>query len=382
MKLNLIRRYWVHAFLACGVSTVVLGMQELRADEQIATVDHYVQQISLVPSIEGQFTQVYVRERVNPSLLESSESLEGHVVLFVHGTSLPSYVAFDLPYENYSWMEFLARHGFDVFAVDMTGYGRSTRPNVMNDPCNLTKENRKVLGIVPIECEASYSHRITTAASDSADIDSAVQYIFKLRKVSRLSMVGWSAGGLRVGGYAAKNPENIRRLVLFAPRYDRISPSTAPSALRVEAGMRADWQSNSVEGWNSQVGCVNQVDSSAQSILWSTYAESDPVGATWGVGGVRYPRTVQWGWNREIAIKIQLPTLIISGELDTERLRKNAADVYEDFGAEDKVFVDLVCASHFAQFESNRKVLFQASLEWLRDGAVGGVKQGQIRLGQ
>jgi hypothetical protein len=33
----------------------------------------------------------------------------------------------------------LANAGFDVFSMDMEGYGRSTRPTVMNDPCNLAR---------------------------------------------------------------------------------------------------------------------------------------------------------------------------------------------------------------------------------------------------
>lgn len=364
------------------MSSPILGVQILQADEEVATFDHYVKQISLVPSIEGQFTQLYVRERVKPSKLTGSESLEGRVVLFVHGSSYPSYVAFDLPHEDYSWMRYLASHGFDVFAVDMTGYGRSTRPNVMNDSCNLPRENRAALGIEPVECEASYSHRITTAASDAADIDRAVQYILELRQVSRLSMIGWSVGSLRAGGYAAQHTENIDRLVLFAPRYDRTSPSSAPSRMRDEPGMRASWESDAIDGWNSRVDCAGQFDPIAQKALWSAFAESDPVGATWGSGGVRYPRTIQWGWNRDVASNSTSPTLILSGVLDDERLRRNAKDLYEDFGSDDKVFVDLACSSHYAQFESNREILFQASLDWLRDGSVNGVKRGQIRLGQ
>ena len=382
MKVNSIPCYWAYVVLASVMSTPVLGIQELRADEEIATFDHYIKQISLVPSIEGQFTQIYVRERVKPSMLEGSESLEGQVVLFVHGSSLPAYVAFDLPHENYSWMKFLANNGFDVFSVDMTGYGRSTRPNVMNDPCNLPEENRKLLGIEPVECEASYPYRITTAASDGADIERAVQYILELRKISRLSMVGWSSGSIRVGGFAAKNLENIDRIVLFAPRYDRTSASTAPSEMRNEPGMRAAEESASFDSWNSRVNCAEQADPNAQKILWSTFAASDPVGATWGSGGVRYPRTVQWGWNRDIASKSTSPTLIISGALDDDRNRKNATDLYEDLGGKDKVFVDLACSSHFAQFESNRETLFQASLEWLRDGSVKGVRSGKIKLGK
>ena len=29
------------------------------------------------------------------------------------------------PYQDYSWMAYLAHAGFDVFSMDMTGYGRS-----------------------------------------------------------------------------------------------------------------------------------------------------------------------------------------------------------------------------------------------------------------
>ena len=34
-------------------------------------------------------------------------------------------MAFDVPYQDYSWMAYLAEAGFDVFAMDITGIGRS-----------------------------------------------------------------------------------------------------------------------------------------------------------------------------------------------------------------------------------------------------------------
>ena len=67
-------------------------------------------------------------------------SAADRVALFVHGAGTPAEVAFDVPYKDYSWMAYLAQAGFDVFSMDMTGYGRSTRPAAMNDPCNLSKE--------------------------------------------------------------------------------------------------------------------------------------------------------------------------------------------------------------------------------------------------
>ena len=86
---------------------------------------------STAPSMNGQTAQIYVRERVEGrSLLHGSSG----VVLFVHGAGTPAEVAFDVPYGDYSWMAYLAHGGFDVFSMDITGYGRSTRPTAMNDP--------------------------------------------------------------------------------------------------------------------------------------------------------------------------------------------------------------------------------------------------------
>src|SRR5438034_7458537 len=173
----------------------------LRADdgEKLLTIDHYVSVKSTVPAIAGQLAQIYVRERVQAgtALRASSQpSLGDRVVLFVHGAGTPAEVAFDVPYQDYSWMAFLARAGFDAFSMDTTGYGRSTRPAAMNDPCNLSPEQQKtfVPGFLTAPCAPTYSRNVTTIASDWNDIDAVVDYIRALRRVDRVSMVAWSLG--------------------------------------------------------------------------------------------------------------------------------------------------------------------------------------------
>src|SRR5262245_4082517 len=103
-----------------------------------STTDHYVRVKSTVPAIAGQVTPIYVRERMVPSSATTSAAPNERVVLFVHGAGTPAEVAYDVPYQDYSWMAYLAKAGFDVFAMDQTGYGRSARPFPMNDPCNLS----------------------------------------------------------------------------------------------------------------------------------------------------------------------------------------------------------------------------------------------------
>src|SRR5712671_1734977 len=136
--------------------------------ERLLTVDHYVRTKSTVPAIAGQPAQIYVRERAKAATVARGGGIGDRVVLFVHGAGTPAEVAFDVPYQDYSCMAFLARAGFDVFSMDTTGYGRSTRPAAMNDPCNLAREQQTsfVPNLLSAPCSPSYPHQMTTIASD------------------------------------------------------------------------------------------------------------------------------------------------------------------------------------------------------------------------
>jgi pimeloyl-ACP methyl ester carboxylesterase len=96
--------------------------------DRLLRLDHYVQVRSTVPAIAGQITQIYVHEVVEAGTVLRSGPAADRVALFIHGAGTPAEVAFDELYQDYSWMAYLAHAGFDVFSMDMTGYGRSTRP--------------------------------------------------------------------------------------------------------------------------------------------------------------------------------------------------------------------------------------------------------------
>ena len=367
--------------LAALLASTVVSAED---GDQLLTIDHYVRVKSMVPSIAGQTAQIYVRERTRAATPIRSANLADKVVLFVHGAGTPADVAFDVPHQDYSWMAYLANAGFDVFSMDTTGYGRSTRPPAMNDPCNLSQEQQKsfVPGFLPAPCAPTYSRNVTTIASDWNDIDAVVDYIRSLRRVDRVSLVAWSLGGPRAGGYAARHANKVNKLVLLAPAYGRMGATDAPATVPAE-GTAFNTQSRDefMANWDRQIGCPDQYDAATARSVWSQMIESDPVGSTWGPGVRRAPQTTSWGWNQAIVSKSQTPLLMIAGVYDKQVPPERVRDLYADYGSRQKVFVDLGCSSHNAMWEKNHNVMFKASLEWLTRGSVNGSSEGMLRLG-
>jgi pimeloyl-ACP methyl ester carboxylesterase len=351
---------------------------------RLLSLDHYVAVKSTAPAIAGQQTQIYVREVVLAGMALRGGTAPDGIVLFVHGAGTPAEVAFDVPEKNYSWMAYLANAGFDVFAMDMTGYGRSTRPNAMNDPCNFSREQQAqfVPNLIPAPCAPSHPSPITTMESDWNDIDAVVDHLRALRRVDKVSLVGWSQGGPRGVGYAARNPEKVARLVMLAPAYNRTGPLEAPDPLPASSGpMTAQSQADFYANWNRQVGCPEQYDPAVSDTVWSGMLASDPVGATWGSGVRRAPQVPTWGFNQAVVAGMQTPFLMVVGAHDKQIVPERVRELYADLGSPQKVIVDLACSSHNALWEKNRLLLFKASAEWLKEGKVNGVSAGELKLG-
>ncbi len=351
---------------------------------RLLRLDHYVQVRSAVPAIAGQSSQIYVREVVEAATVLRGGPAQDRVALFIHGAGTPAEVAFDVPYQDYSWMAYLAHAGFDVFSMDMTGYGRSSRPAAMNDPCNLTRAQQAayVPALIPMLCDPSYPHQMTTLASDWQDIDAAVNHIRALRRVDKLNLLAWSLGGPRSAGYAAQHADKILKLVLLAPAYNRGAAAEPPAQIPANgAAMNTQSRDEFSANWDRQVGCPGQYEPAALDSIWSEMLLSDPVGSTWGSGVRRAPQVTTWGWTTSVVSKTQIPTLMISGAHDKQVNPDRVRELYADLGSPKKVFVDLACSSHNAMWEKNHLILFKASLEWLTQGTVEGKQEGMLRLG-
>ena len=368
---------------AAIVATGISGLAQNGAGNRPQSIDRYVLVTSTVPSIAGQAAHIYLRERVGAALASNGTVPADRVVLFVHGAGTPAEVAFDTPSGDHSWMAYLANAGFDVFSMDTTGYGRSTRPWPMDDPCNLSPEQQQqfVPALIAAPCKASYPGQLTNIASDWHDIDAVVDYIRKLRKVEKVSLVAWSLGGPRAGGYAGQHPEKVNRMVLLAPAYGRTAAAAAPALPNPGTVFNTQSRTEFIANWDRQVGCPSQYDPAVRDAVWADMLASDPVGATWGTGVRRAPSTTTWGWNAAMIGATKIPTMFIAAKEDKQVPQDRVRAAYDDIGATDKVFVDLACSSHNAMWERNHLLMFSASLQWLTSGAVGETRSGVIRLG-
>ena len=96
-----------------------------------------------VPSVDSGI-QIYVR---NARPCDSTDFTAARTLLFVHGATYPSDTMFDLKIDGESWMDFIASRGYDVYSMDVRGYGRSTRPPEMATPPTTTAAMMTTLGV-------------------------------------------------------------------------------------------------------------------------------------------------------------------------------------------------------------------------------------------
>ena len=118
---------------------------------------------------------------------ENAAAQAGKVALLIHGSTWSGRPNFDLQVRDYSLMDFLARNGYDAWAIDIHGYGKSDKT------------------------DKDWSD----TASAALDLDSALDYICGLRKISKVDVLGWSWGNMIAGLYVADRPDRIAKLILY-----------------------------------------------------------------------------------------------------------------------------------------------------------------------
>jgi pimeloyl-ACP methyl ester carboxylesterase len=227
-------------------------------------------------------------------------------MLYVHGATYPVSTAFDLQLDGMSWMDYLAQRGYDVYLLDIRGYGKSTRPKEMSE-------------------KPDANPPIVRGDTTVKDIGVVVDFILKRRNIPRLSLIGWSWGTTLMVTYTTQNPGKVQRLVLYAPGWIRktaslVQTGTGPlgawrTATRAQALTR--WLTGVPEDKKAALIPAGWFDQWADA-TWAT----DPEGAKQNPPVIRAPDGVMadsadyWSSNKPYhdPTKITVPTLLVQAE--------------------------------------------------------------------
>ena len=340
----------------------------MMAEDPLITTDSFVAHVSTVPANQGRTVGLFLRERALASTLAAAPDRKPHVVLMVHGGFGPSIVAYDLQYRDYSFMAVLARAGFDVFTMSFTGYGPSPRP-LMDDPCNVDAEFQPLLvpHVLKELAPPRYPFKLVSSRTEWDELETVIRHLRALRGVDRVSLVGWSTGAPRAGGFAALHPDEVDKLVLFgpAPWFPNETAARADAASRERR--RCSRRANSCCTAAGRTTCAAKgqlEDPEVCNAYWREIMAVDEVGAGWGPDGegiIRAPNRMNFGWRANLA-RIKAPTLVLLGEFDNYARRLEA---WKGLTVEHRMFIRIACASHFVSFERGRHLLYRATREWL-----------------
>ncbi|QSJ15503.1 alpha/beta hydrolase [Nostoc sp. UHCC 0702] len=367
-------------FMSSGktTSSVIAPAVQIVQASNVVAIEHYISHKTTVPGFEGKNFKLHVREKVKKSIANNSQwNRDGKVVLFIHGYSISGVPTFDLDYKNYSWMNYLAERGFDTFAIDLTGYGGSTRPDPMNNPCNLDRTSQATLKLK--RCKSTHSRTLTTIESDWDDIDAVVNHIINSRGVKQVSLIGASWGGVRAIGYASIYPEKIDKLIIQGAK----GPAAASNLAELfapKSPIKLTTPRTFRTLWNSMQKCQNQAESKTLDAVWKSMLASDPVGSQWGSGVVRSPTFSLDGAGKQNLNALTVPTLIIGGEYDWLASPRHIQRFYRSLKVSKKVHMTIKCASHFIPYERQSQIMYAASYDWLQNEKISGKDKGSVTV--
>jgi pimeloyl-ACP methyl ester carboxylesterase len=300
--------------------------------------------------------QLYIRNK-HPA--GTSNFLAEKILLFVHGATYPSETAFDLPLNGLSMMDYIAQQGWDVYLVDVRGYGGSTRPAEMDVPAS---ENKPIVD-TPVAVK---------------DVASAVDHILQKRSVPKINLMGWSWGTAIMGMYAAEHNDKVSHLVLYAPLWlfksaPLIGGDGPLPAYRTVTrdSARERWLKGVAESKKADLIPAGWFEQWADA-TWAT----DPVGAKQTPPVLRAPNGVladlRAYWTAEKPQydpgDIKVPTLIIHAEWDAD-LPSYMAQAYfaKLTNAPYKRFVELGEGTHTIIMEKNRMQFFHEVMAFLNE---------------
>jgi pimeloyl-ACP methyl ester carboxylesterase len=278
-------------------------------------------------------------------------------LLLMHGATFSSGSLFDAPVGGASFMDQLALSGFDVYAVDVRGYGSSTWPPEAAETAD----------------PSTYPVRIETAIRD---LGAAIDHILEHRRLDQLNLVAMSWGGSVAGAYAAKNNGKIKRLALIAPLWLRQSAGRIDAGGKLPPYREVDlwkyqdiWRAAAPENQREALIPPGWFDVWAETTLAIGPRGADPKTLRAPSGAVQDIREY-WASNRPYydPAKIRVPVLLVHAEWDVDVTFDTARDLFSRLTATPyRRWTEIGQGTHMVILEKNRWQAVNAIIEFLQE---------------
>lgn len=281
------------------------------------------------------------------------------VVLYVHGATFPSGLSIAHRFDGRSWRDALRAAGFDVWGLDLIGFGHSDR-----DPA--------------MDAAADANPPLCLAADATAQLEDAVRFILRHEGCATLSLLAHSWGTMVAGRFAGAHPDLVERIVMFGPITRRESSG---------ATQRPDgpaWRLITAQDqWTRFVEDVPAHESPVLSRRhfddWARrYLESDPASASRDPPAVKTPSgpfvEILRAWHGEVPYDpalVRAPVAIIRGAWDGLVTDADARWLFDALAAApSKRDIKIARGTHLMHLETARLALWQESIAFLSGGDI------------
>ena len=302
----------------------------MTADPRLVSEEHWAQ--------KGGVSLFVARKRLRERSADQRQRLP---VILVHGSSNSALPTFDLTvpgHPDYSLMDWLALRGWDVWAMDHEGYGRSTVTSGNSDIAT-SVEDLKAMGNV-----------ITAETGTTA-----------------FNLYGLSSGSLRVAAFAQSAPDRAARIVLDAFVWTGEGSPTLEKRKEGVAQFRA-----------SNRRAID-LDYLVGIFLRDGPGTTHPaVAEACALAQLKYDNSVPTGTYLDMTTKLPLvdpakissPTFVVRGEHDSLATMGDLLAFFDRLSTNDKRFAVLPHLAHVATLGKNRHVLWNAVDEFFQAGFV------------
>jgi len=247
------------------------------------------------------------------------------VVVLAHGSATAGRESFDLQVKDkpsYSLMDYLATEGFDVFAPDIRGFGRSTHPEGhMNteDACN--------------------------------DLNAVVDYITNLRGIQKAHLLAWSWGTQYGGMFVTSHPGKVARYISYAQMHVN-SPDIVNRRLKIEIFRKNPYITIPEQGWKPRFYSMTP-DSANDAEVVDAFAQAAAQVET------RIPTGPQLDMVTIMpmihARLMTVPAMIVHGEYDDVADLDGLFPFFKQLPNPDKRYVVIPQAGHMMHLQKSHK---------------------------